>query len=161
MPNDKPGQQSQNPNQKPGQQGQNPNQKPGQQTQNPGQGGKPAPRNKKQTARFGGPLYLVYTVVRCCLQNRLERLCATVFIQKHGPWGATGRNTARRSSSTCLPLSAYRQGCVIGVATRNCTSFPSFAARRKSRSRASSTICPADRTALTKSDCAGVWISYK
>jgi hypothetical protein len=41
MPNDKPGQQSQNPNQKPGQQGQNPNQKPGQQTQNPGQGGKP------------------------------------------------------------------------------------------------------------------------
>jgi hypothetical protein len=41
MPNDKPGQQSQNPSQKPGQQGQNPNQKPGQQTQNPGQGGKP------------------------------------------------------------------------------------------------------------------------
>jgi hypothetical protein len=34
-------------------------------------------------------------------------------------------------------------------------------AQRKSRSRASSTICAAAKTALTKSDCGAVWISYK
>jgi hypothetical protein len=86
-----------------------------------------ATRNKKQAARFGGPLYLVYTVVRCCLQNRLERLCATGFHLEawslEEPPDVTPLAARHPHADPCR---LYRQGFVIGVEIRNCTSFPSF-----------------------------------
>jgi hypothetical protein len=37
-------------------------------------------------------------------------------LQRHGPWGATGCNTARRCSSTCCPCRLYRQGICFSAA---------------------------------------------
>jgi hypothetical protein len=60
-----------------------------------------------------GPLrraaFLVY-VVGVAYKIALNDAAPQASLLKHGLWGTTGRNTARRSSSTCCPCRLYRQG---------------------------------------------------